>query len=296
MKLLISYQNGNATGGSECFHFELIHGLSQYKDLDITVATLTEPNLSFQMWKDIKKLGVKIEWLYHIQQTLLNPPYDLIITSQPHPTQLVCNHFPHIPKISIIHSILRSEEPIKHESIKQYIAVQIDIKKGLKQFHNIESELIYNPVDETRFNKNEFQSLQEKNPIYYDTTGVFVGEVNDSLRAPMIDHLVENCKQNNWRLLCISRSKRDFNTDLVDFIEPCYNTEYWLKNADFAAGLRGRVAIESYMCGVPFYAYDVDSSGKILKVELVDYMKTRRFERSFVSSQYYNLIKRYELE
>jgi glycosyltransferase involved in cell wall biosynthesis len=288
MKILISYTNGNDKGGSECYHHELITGLSKYKNLDITVATLTEPNFDFQLWQDIIKLGIKVEPLGYICQQ--QKQFDLIIVSQPYPTSLLCHHFPNTPKISIIHSALRSEEPIKHESIKQYISVQVDIKKLLKRSHNIESELIYNPVDPTRFNKNPMK-MDGNNIIYYDTTGVFVGEVNDLLRVPMVDHLVQNCIQNNHKLICISRSKRDFNTDLVTFVEPTLNTEHYLKNADFAAGLRGRVAIESYMCGVPFYAYDVDSSGRILKTELVTYMKTRRFEREFVSSQHYNLYK-----
>mgnify|MGYP003441288721 CR=1 FL=1 len=60
MRILISYQNGNFYGGSEIFHYELIQGLSKYKDLDITVATLTEPNLDFHLWQDILKLGVNI--------------------------------------------------------------------------------------------------------------------------------------------------------------------------------------------------------------------------------------------
>jgi len=292
MKILISYTNGNAYGGSELFHHELIQGLSKYKDLDITVATFTEPDLNFHMWKDIIKLGVhKIVSLERLIQ-IPDDYFELIISSQPHPTTILCQRYPNTPKISIIHSILRSEEPIKHESIQKYIAVQIDIKKGLKRFHNIDSELIYNPVDPTRFNKDKI--IDERYPIYYNTTGVFVGEVNDPLRAPMVDHLVKNCIQNNHKLVCISRGKRDFQTDLVSFVEPCYNTEFYLKYADFAAGLRGRVCIEALMCDVPFYAYDVDASGRILKAELVSYMKTRRFERDFVCSQYYNLIKGYE--
>jgi glycosyltransferase involved in cell wall biosynthesis len=289
MRLLISYQNGNFYGGSELFFHELIQGLSQYKDLDIIVATLTKPDLNFHLWQDIIKLGVDITSL---EELIHNPkPIDLILVSQPQPTSILCHyHYNNTPKISIIHSILRSEEPIKHESIKQYVSVQVDIKKGLKRFHNIDSELIYNPVDETRFNKDKI--IDKRYPIYYNTTGIFVGEVNDPLRFQMVDHLVQNCIQNDYRLLCISRSKRDFKTDLVTFIEPCYNTEFYLKNADFAAGLLGRVAIEAYMCGVPFYGYEVDSAGNILGVKLRDSIKVRRFKRSYVSLQYYNLINK----
>jgi len=286
MKILIAYTNGNGYGGCELMHYELIQGLSKYKNLDITVATYTKPNLDFHLWQDITKLGIKVKTLQGLSQT--EDKFDLVLVSQPYPTTLLCHLYPTTPKISIIHSVIRGEEPIKHESIKKTVSVQVDIKKGLRRFHNIDSELIFNPVDPTRFNKEIHTKKQ-----YPFIRGVFVGEANDPLRAPMLDHLVQNCIQNEWHLDIISRGKRDFNTDLVSFVEPCYNTENYLKNADFAAGLLGRVAIESYMCGVPFYGYEVDYTGRILGVKLVSYMKTRRFETSFVSSQYYDLIKKY---
>lgn len=51
MKLLLTWHNGNFYGGSENFHYELTTGLSSYKDLDITVATYTFPNLDFNLCK-----------------------------------------------------------------------------------------------------------------------------------------------------------------------------------------------------------------------------------------------------
>lgn len=291
IRLLISYQNGNAYGGSENFNYELITELANYKDLDITVATFTEPNLDFHMFKDMINLGVKVKPLQGLKQE--ENEFDLIIVSQPYPTQLLCHLYFNTPKISIIHSVIRSEELIKHESIKEYVSVQVDIYKHLKSFYNINYKnisLIYNPVDETRFNIDEIH-LSYKNP---KPTGLLVGEVNDPIRIPMIEHMVQNCIENDWNLIIISHSKRDFNNRLIQIIEPTYNTETWLKNVNFAVGLRGRVCIESLMCGTPFYAYDINNSGQILKVELLQDRKVWRFKKKFVCSQYYNLIQKYK--
>jgi hypothetical protein len=287
IKILISYQNGNAYGGSELFHYELIKGLSQYKNLDITVATLTNPNISFHLWKDIKQLGVNISSLNWYQQTLLLPEFDLILVSQPHPTQIVCKHFPTTPKISIIHSALRSEDAIKHESIKHYIAVQPDIYRCLKNQYGIKPKdisLLYNPFDTTRFKKypNHRHSLN----------GVLVGEINDPLRRHMIEHAVQNCINEGMELIIISKSKFDYKHDLIKVVDQCYNTEDYLKNADFTVGLGGRQLIEGWLCGIPGYIYKVKPDGSILDIQLKYPPKTLRFERSYVSLQYYNLINK----
>ena len=288
MKILISYQNGNAYGGSELFHYELIQGLSQYKDLDITVATFTKPNLDFHLWQYILKLGVDV---MSLEELIHNPKkIDLIITSQPHPTSILCNyHYNNTPKISVIHSALRSEDAIKHESIKHYISVQPDIYRCLKNQYGIKTRditMIYNPVDDTRFKKFP----QHRSNV----NGVLVGEINDPLRTPMIEHIVNECIRDNMELTIISRSKRDFKHDLIKVVDPCYNTEEYLKHTDFTVGLGGRTTIEGWLCDKPSYIYKVDPSGRILDIQLKYPPKILRFKRNFVSSQYYNLIKKYE--
>jgi glycosyltransferase involved in cell wall biosynthesis len=287
-KILIAYTNGNAYGGSELFHYELIQGLSQYADLDITVATLTKPNLDFHLWQDLKKLGVDITSL---EELIHNPKkIDLILVSQPQPTSILCNyHYNNTPKISIIHSALRSEDAIKHESIKHYIAVQPDIYRCLKNQYGIKTKdisLLYNPFDTDRFQKSLFKSMTNVN-------GVLVGEINDPLRRPMIEHAVQNCINENMELTIISRSKYDFNNPLIKVVDQCYNTEEYLKNADFTVGIGGRQMIEGWLCGIPGYCYKVDPQGRILKVNLLYPPKIRRFEKNFVCSQYYNLIQKY---
>lgn len=290
IKLLIAYNNGNAWGGSEIYHHELIMGLSQYKDLDITVATFTKPDLNFHLWQDITKLGIDV---LSLEELIHNPkPIDLILVSQPTPTSILCNyHYNNTPKISIIHSALRSEDAIKHESIRHYVPVQPDIYRCLKNQYGIKTKdmsLLYNPFDTTRFKKypNHRHSLN----------GVLVGEINDPLRRPMIEHAVQNCIKEGMELTIISRSKFDFNHELIKVVDQCYNTEDYLKDADFTVGIGGRQMIEGWLCGIPGYCYKVDPNGNIQDVKLLYPPKTLRFEKDYVSSQYYNLIKKYGIK
>jgi len=278
----------NGLGGSELYHHELIIGLTEYKDLDITVATATEPNLDYHLWKDVIKLGVKVKLMDEVCHIREN--FDLIIVSQPWPTSAVCHYYPNIPKISIIHSALRSEEAIKHPSIKHYISVQPDIYRCLKNQYRIKTKdisMIYNPIDETRFNKDA--DLDFDKIIYYNPTGTLIGEINDSLRRPMIEHVVSECIQNGTELVIVSNSKHDFNNKLITVVDPCYDTEKYVKHADFTVGIGGRTTIEGWMCGIPSYIYKVDPQGRILDIALKYPPKMDRFKRSIVCKQHYEL-------
>jgi hypothetical protein len=269
----------NDVGGSELYHYELLMGLSKFNGLDITFATHTSPNLSFHLYQDLINNGIKVKSLTELQEE-----FDLIVASQPYPNSFLCYKYPNTPKISIIHSVLRSEDAVMHESIKHYIAVQPDIYRGLKNKYNIKVKnisLIYNPIDETRFRKypRHRSSLN----------GVLVGEINDPLRYPMINHIVKECIEENMELTIISRSKYDFNNSLIHIQDQCYNTEDYLKYANFTVGLGGRTTIEGWMCGIPSYIYKVNSYGDILDIQLKYPPKTKRFERDYVVQQHINL-------
>lgn len=281
MKILVSCLNMNGVGGSELYHYELLLGLLEFKELDITFATYTQPNLDFHLFQDLLKKGIKI-----LQLNDLKEEYNLIITSQPYPNQFLCYRYPDTPKISIIHSALRSEDVIKHTSIKHYIAVQPDIYRCLKNKYDIKTKyisLIYNPIDDKRFKKYP----QHKNNI----NGVLVGEINDPLRRPMIDHIIKECISENMELTIISHSKDTFNNPLIQIKDQTYNTENYLKEADFTVGLGGRTTIEGWMCDIPSYIYYVNPYGDILDVKLKYPPKTKRFKRDYVAKQHIELYK-----
>jgi hypothetical protein len=49
--------------------------------------------------------------------------------------------------------------------------------------------LIYNPIDQTRFNSDEISKLERH-------SGIFVGEVLDAIRFKAVQHLVKECIEN----------------------------------------------------------------------------------------------------
>lgn len=277
----------NGLGGSELYHHELLIGLSKFKDLEISVATITEPNLEYQLWQDIKKLGYKILRYSELTTNSWYKDYfDLMVVSQPQPNHILCQIAPNTPKISIIHSALRSEDAIKHHSIKHYISVQPDIYRCLKNQYGIKTKdisMIYNPIDDSRF---RYYLKKKEN---YKLVGTLIGEINDPLRTPMIEHIVNECIRSNMELHIISNSKYDFNNDLIKVIDPCYNTENYVKRADFTVGIGGRTTIEGWLCGLPSYIYKVDPQGRILDIQLKYPPKTFRFNRDYVALQHYEL-------
>jgi len=290
MKVLIAYTNGNSTGGSEVFHYELIRGLCNYKDLDITVATVTEPNLGFHLWKDINKLGIKIKPINYILSN--EEQFDLMIISQPYPNTLLCDYFPNTPKISIIHSEIRSEDPIFHPSIIKYIGIRQPIVDMLINEYKIESSkvsLIYNPIDQTRF--NPFNAKK-----YDKITGIFVGEVLDNIRFKSVNHLVQQCIERDWDLYIMSESRHNFNHPNIKYLDKRWDTENVVKNMDFTAGiLLGRTTLEGLCCDVSGYIYQIDKNGEILGIESnVSYNIKEICDSKYVCKQYYNLIKEYE--
>ena len=69
--------------------------------------------------------------------------------------------YPEIDKVYSIHSeVIELEDPIKHESIKKYIAIRPEIKTHIVNKFEISEEMvdvIYNPVDDEKFNpKKQF--------------------------------------------------------------------------------------------------------------------------------------------
>jgi hypothetical protein len=283
MNILVACLNMNSVGGSELYHYELVKALSSYKELIITLATYTTPSLDFHIHKDLLQRRVEIVELSKVERK-----YDLIVVSQPLPTSILCEKYPFTPKISIIHSALRSEEAVQHPSIKHYIAVQPDIYKHLKTYYNISPlniSLIYNPVDE-----NRYTPVQKKSS---DTiVGLLVGEVLDPLRNKMVNHVVSECIANNYRLIIVSKSKYDFNSKLIDIVDQTYYTEDLLKEVDFTVGLGGRTTIEGWMMNLPSYIYKVNPFGDILDISLKYPPKIQRFYTKEVAKQHFHLYRR----
>ena len=263
MKILVSCLNVNGLGGSELYHYELVKELHDI-GIDVTLFTMMNINKEDEIRKILFNINIKQVDTRSIDFSI---KYDLIISSQPQTTQYIISNFPNIPIINIVHSEIRSEDPIIHENIKHYIAIRQPIVDLLINEYKIDKNkisLIYNPIDFNRFNNN---GAKKEDKI----TGIFVGEVLDPIRFNAVNHIVNECIKNNWNLKIISNSRFDFNHKNISYIDKIWNTESIVKNCHFTAGiLLGRTTLEGLCCGIPGYVYLIDKFGNIKSIELID--------------------------
>jgi glycosyltransferase involved in cell wall biosynthesis len=176
--------------------------------------------------------------------------------------------YPTIDKISTIHSeVIDLENPVIHPSIKKYIAIRPEIKEQIVNKFGIDEnivEVIYNPVDETKFyNKN----LKSKNYI------LFVGSI-DYLRENTIRDLIEVSRNENKELWLVGEDKSNYlneillNNHVKHFVSTLDVNKYIHECSETAGILLGRTTIESWMCGKPSWIYNVDNLGNIIGKEL----------------------------
>ena len=261
MKILIGCLNVNGLGGSELYHYELVRELHN-EGMDVTLFTERPIDSKDQVRIKLNELGIK-----QLDSTHFLPnDFDLIISSQPSVNEYLLSIFPNTPIISIIHSEIRSEDPVLNPRISHYIAIRQSIVDMLVNDYNIDSNkvsLIYNPIDISRFNSNN------KKP-YERTTGIFVGEVLDNIRFRAVSHLVDECIEHDWDLLLMSDSRYDFNHPNIKYVDKRWDTESIVKNVDFTAGiLLGRTTLEGLCCGVPGYVYYINRNGELTDVRLL---------------------------
>lgn len=258
MKILLGCLNANGLGGSELYHYELARELD-IAGHDVTLFTLRQID-----WTDQVRLN--LQHVRQLDQTNIdiNEKYDIIIASQPDVNLFMLNHIKDTPVVSIIHSEVRSEDPILDSRISHYIAIRQPIADMLINDYNIPTDkvsLIYNPIDQTRFNSDSSTKLERY-------SGIFVGEVLDNIRINPIRHLVNECIENDWDLYLMSESRFDFNHPNIKYVDKRWNTEELVKQMNFTAGiLLGRTTLEGWSCDIPGYMYIIDIHGNILSIE-----------------------------
>jgi hypothetical protein len=191
--------------------------------------------------------------------------YDIIVASQPQVNMFLLDQYKDTPIISIIHSEVRSEDPVLDSRISHYIAIRQPIADMLINDYKIPSSkvsVIYNPIDQTRFNPNEGKKLDRY-------SGIFVGEVLDPIRFNAVQHLAQQCIDNDWDLYLMSDSKYDFNHPNIKYLDKQWDTESIVKQMHFTAGiLLGRTTLEGWSCDVPGYMYLIDIHGNIQSIEV----------------------------
>lgn len=281
MKILLSCINANGLGGSELYHYELARELDA-DGHDVTLFTLRHID-----WTNEVRLN-----LQHIRQLDITnfdhtEKYDIIVASQPQVNLFMLETFKDIPIVSIIHSEIRSEDPVLDPRIAHYIAIRQPIADMLINEYNIPADkvtLIYNPIDQTRFNSNEVVKLERY-------SGIFVGEVLDPIRFKAVQHIVKQCIENDWDLYLMSDSKYNFNHPNIKYVDKRWDTENIVKQMNFTSGiLLGRTTLEGWCCDVPGYMYLIDINGNILNIETTPPDRIKELCNSkYVAQQHVNL-------
>lgn len=285
MKILLACLNANGLGGSELYHYELARELDAVGH-EVTLFTLRQID-----WMDSVRL--KLQHVRQLDLTNLDTleKYDIIVASQPQVNLFMLEQFKDTPIISIIHSEIRSEDPVLDPRIAHYIAIRKPIAEMLINDYKIPKNkvsLIYNPIDRSRFNEDEVNKLERY-------SGIFVGEVLDPIRFKAVQHLVTHCIENDWDLYIMSESRYDFNHPNIKYVDKRWDTENIVQLMNFTAGiLLGRTTLEGWCCGVPGYMYIIDVHGNIQSIETSapDYIK-ESCDSKYVAEQHVQLYKTY---
>ncbi len=290
MKILLGCLNVNDLGGSELYHYELARELRQARE-DVTLFTLRDIKLTSKVRDKLTDLGIR-----QVDTRSLNvrEHFDIIVSSQPGPTSYLLDYFVDTPFINIIHSEIRSEDPILYPGIVHYIGIRESIVEMLKADYKIPENkvsLIYNPIDKSRFNRdNNFSKFSDKSGR---TTGLFIGEVLDNIRSKSVSRLINHCIEKDYDLLLMSESKFDLIHPNIQYIDKRWNTEEVIKKVDFTAGiLVGRTTLESWCCGVPSIVFYINKWGDVHHAGSVEIEHIETLcDSKYVVAQHLNLYK-----
>jgi len=290
IKVLLSCLWFKSFTGSELYVYELAKSLTK---LNCNVTILSQ--IGGPLTEMARKLGIRVlpfeqapgfkmgdgKWgiqtdkgfepsrenvMYRISEV----DFDVIHIQHKPVAERICSFYPEIPKIYSIHSeVINLEEPFINDTIKKFIAIRPEIKDFLVENHEIKEsdiELIYNPIDETKFtNKNS----EHKNYV------LFVGTL-DYLRKEAIIELSEYTKENGMELWLVGEDKSNYLGFLlseghVKYFPATWNVEKYIHDCKETAGIQlGRTTIEGWMCGKPGWIFKVNQNGFVLSKEKFD--------------------------
>lgn len=153
------------------------------------------------------------------------------------------------PAVYSIHSEWENERPIIDDRIKKYIAIRPSIAEKWKP----EAEIIYNPVDFSRFHPY---------PKPKEEMTLFVGTI-DPLRKKSAQHLIDS----GVKCRFVGQKFDSWADGLDNWYDSTWDIEEHLKEATKTAGIMlGRTTIEGWACGLPGIIYDVDLEGNIKNI------------------------------
>jgi len=290
LKILISCLFFRTFTGSELYVFELAKNLINM-NCDVTVLS----QIGGPLTDMAKRLGIKCltfeqapgfklgdgVWGFNtpegfkastenVMYRVSDVSFDLIHMQHKPVAERMVQFYPEIDKIYSIHSeVIELEDPIKHESIKKYIAIRPEIKDYMINEFQIpeeEIEIIYNPVDNEKFKPRK---VNEQNAL------LFVGTI-DYLRRETILDLIDYTKENGKELWLMGEDRQNYLPSLltqphIKHFKSSWNVEKLMNECNETAGIQlGRTTIESWLSGKPSWIYKVDSTGLIQSKEKFD--------------------------
>jgi hypothetical protein len=288
IKVLISSLFFRTFTGSELYVFELAKNLIK-QNCDVTVMS----QIGGPLTDMAKRLGIKClsfeeapgfklgdgKWGFNtdegfkvstenVMYRVSEVNFDIIHMQHKPVAERMIQFYPEIDKIYSIHSeVIELEDPIKHESIKKYIAIRPEIKDHIVDKFEIPAEqidVIYNPIDNDKF--------KPKPLVKTENSVLFVGTI-DYLRKETILDLMERTKQEGKELWLVGEDKSNYLQQVlfephVKYFPPTWSVENFIYRCEETAGIQlGRTTIEGWMCGKPSWIYKVDSGGFILSKE-----------------------------
>jgi glycosyltransferase involved in cell wall biosynthesis len=261
LKILIGCLLFKDFTGSEMYVYELSKNLLKL-NCDVTIVS---PYIGGKLTDLALKCGIKVEEFSNIKR---NENYDIIHCQHKPVVEELIKIFPNTKKVCSIHSeVISLEDPVFHNSIKKYIAIRPEIKKHLLNNNKMSPssiEVIYNPIDETRF-----QKIETKN----HNSVLFVGTI-DYLRKNTIFDLVEYTKSINKDFWLVGNNSDNYLGELlknkhVKYSNAVEDVQKYVQRCDETSGiLLGRTTVEGWMCGKPGWIYDVNNKGDILSKKL----------------------------
>ena len=288
IKVLISSLFFRTFTGSELYIFELAKNLIK-QNCDVTVMS----QIGGPLTDMAKRLGIKCisfeeapgfklgdgKWGFNtpegfkvstenVMYRVSEVNFDIIHMQHKPVAERMIQFYPEIDKIYSIHSeVIELEDPIKHESIKKYIAIRPEIKDHIVDKFEIPEEqidIIYNPIDNDKF--------KPKPLVKTENSVLFVGTI-DYLRKETILDLMERTKEEGKELWLVGEDKSNYLQQVlfephVKYFPPTWSVENFIYRCEETAGIQlGRTTIEGWMCGKPSWIYKVDSGGFILSKE-----------------------------
>jgi glycosyltransferase involved in cell wall biosynthesis len=301
IKVLISSLFFRTFTGSELYIFELAKNLIK-QNCDVTVMS----QIGGPLTDMAKRLGIKCipfeeapgfklgdgKWGFNtpegfkvstenVMYRVSEVNFDIIHMQHKPVAERMIQFYPEIDKIYSIHSeVIELEDPIKHESIKKYIAIRPEIKDHIVDKFEIPEEqidIIYNPIDNDKF--------KPKPLVKTENSVLFIGTI-DYLRKETILDLMERTKEEGKELWLVGEDKGNYLQQVlfephVKYFPPTWSVENFIYRCEETAGIQlGRTTIEGWMCGKPSWIYKVDSGGFILSKE--------RFEPPVDIEKYYS--------